>query len=542
MDPENLQKLPFIRFFSSLYSNLNLPLVCIVVFSTIFLSLDLNSWRYSCIGDEWAIYQRASTILRNGIFRGTNIFGPLSNGVYGVHTPFLSSVQALVMFFFGDSNFGWRMSGVLACTLSAFPVFIIARYFLSTPASYLVAISTIWSYFLMAESRWGYGWGLMRFFSLIAIASLVIYVGKPTKYRAALVGVTCSASTLIGGLASYILPLVFLYLVIFTVRRRGLQCMLLIFIAVASCLVTSKIPQHYYGMGSEGVVQQLQSTLWKTSAGPYVASLFGPSWGTSFEASAPPPEQFWSTFLNMLGRTMLAPYTYKGHSHYVSGRAVEPLWAILAMLGMGLSLLFIRRNRKWLHVWVFFIPAVILAGALTPYHDLAVTRLHFLVPFWALFVGLAFERITSYFARREAITGVVVGLYASWLVIWGSYKLWIDMPQSHSFTHQALAMRHIQEEPSSRHLFLFNYWHPLDLIIPHYPGTSGAAVVTESNTETLVASLSQVNSILVFPSYQELDDEDRKLYDLFKVSVGDSAICSIEKRYSNVVFELCRAK
>ena len=108
--------LPELFPFSHLWHKYWPDILILIVISAVFISLnirDLDSWKYSAIGDEYAFYNSATHILDEGI---SEPFKP--DAVDNKH-PVLSSVyQVAVMAIFGKSNEIWKLSSTLAIALA----------------------------------------------------------------------------------------------------------------------------------------------------------------------------------------------------------------------------------------------------------------------------------------------------------------------------------------------------------------------------------------------------------------------------------------
>lgn len=513
-------------------------LTVIFIVSTLILSLDHNSWKYACFGDEWALYYRASQILKSGLFSGAHVFGPLRDGVYAVHTPFLSFVQAVAMFIFGENNFGWRMSGTLSLTLSIFPLAVICKYFLERRTSYLVVIGVVWSPYLLAESKWGYGWGLMRLFPLCAVASLITFRKSPTILTAILVAFYTSTSDLIGGFGKYVALLTTGYITVFILTKCSHRRFRLLTVFLSVLLASSKIPQHLYG--NEGILGDLRRTLWKTSAGPYVASFLGADWGKTFEATAPAPSDFWPHFLGMLGSAITAPVSFRGNAHLVVGKVIEPILGWFVLGGMLLSLIALVVDRRWISMWLFFLPGLVLAGALSPYHDLAITRLHFLVPMWGIFGGLALEKSLGLLIKKKWLSDAMVVSYCCWIIMWGCQSFWVEMPHRHEFSKTDLAVKLLDELGERDVIFVFDYWHPLDIVIPNYPHRSRAHIVKTPSVEDLDKYSQMIDSVFVFPRKSQLSQQQVDTYERFLLSIPSGMECLPYRYGEQIPFEVCR--
>jgi hypothetical protein len=104
-----------------------------ITFSSLY-AFDVNSWRYSFIGDEYSFYSAAEKI-------GTPELPGMpwleACGVYCGFPFFTTIVQKAHLLLFGHSNFGWRMSAVTATALCIPPCYVflrrVARYCSAEP-------------------------------------------------------------------------------------------------------------------------------------------------------------------------------------------------------------------------------------------------------------------------------------------------------------------------------------------------------------------------------------------------------------------------
>jgi hypothetical protein len=177
-------------------------------------------------------------------------------------------------------------------------------------------------------------------------------------------------------------------------------------------------------------------------------------------------------------RSVLAPLTFQSNTHYVIGHIVDPLGGGLVLVGMLVTLLSREQRRRSALVWLFFVPSLLLAGSLTPFHeyrDLRITRLHILVPFWAVFAGFGYQAVARVYrayvvptgrAARVAGFGLIIGAILSWNL----YSILVRSPRDERPNAQVLAMKVLRESPADTTvLACLGPWHPLGSLVDAYP-------------------------------------------------------------------------
>jgi hypothetical protein len=479
-------------------------LLVLVVVLTAWQVSDLDSWRYSNIGDEWGVYARAASFVREGLLQPRHYFGSVAEGVYGVHSPFLSSFQAAVMAIAGESNFGWRLSGVLALTLGVIPFTLFAGRVLGRSALALALVVLCSSPLLFAEAHSGYGWGQMRLWTLCTLAALVWALDRCSLRLAVILGIFCAFCTLVHGLALFVAPLALGVYAVGLWRRsrmavppfepRTASRAWVPALASTSVLVFMTVALLPRWLAPEGgsVVDGLRQTLWKTSLGPLVAYYLGGDFFDPPLGHVAGPGETLHTVCLMTVRAVLAPLTFQGSSHYVVGPVVDPIAGGLVMLGMLVTLLSATTRRRSLLIWVFFLPALVMAGTLAPYHeygDLRVTRLHFLVPFWAIFAGFGLEAIAE---RLRPVLGPVVRraglvLLLAAVTAWNVWRIEVAIPRREEATAPAMAMRVLQESPPDTAVYAcLEGWHPLGYLATTYPQSERLRMVSEEEFAELL--------------------------------------------------------
>lgn len=137
--------------------------------------------------------------------------------------------------------------------------------------------------------------------------------------------------------------------------------------------------------------------------------------------------------------------------HYVSGPLLDPITAVLAVLGVGLAVAHIREDRhRLLLLWTLV--ALFVTGIMSPYPQVAISRLHFVVPPLVLLAGFAADRLWTILSTNAS--GVVrrwVGLAAvivfSLLILALNVRqFWIDTPRVFRLTQEAVAIGAVRSE------------------------------------------------------------------------------------------------
>jgi hypothetical protein len=259
--------------------------------------------------------------------------------------------------------------------------------------------------------------------------------------------------------------------------KGGQRIWLLTGVVLLTFLVTHTLPLKILG-SADSVVTTMQLTLSKTALGPVLQSYFGTVMFPKVEGSARTVGELMVLLARQFTNTIGAPVFFKNHTHYVFGPPLDIGTGILSLVGLLFATWMARNTWKWRLVLIFYIPAVILAGALTPYGKMPITRIHFLMPFWILFAVTGLEGIARTVGSRVfyPLSLVLIG-FSAWTGFWHIY---IQLPGTPHFTTQAYAIQLLQSFPEKKLAFLFTNWHPLDYVVGPYGFSSR---VIQVNTE-----------------------------------------------------------
>jgi 4-amino-4-deoxy-L-arabinose transferase-like glycosyltransferase len=138
----------YIRQMPAVFWLINLALV--------LFTINVNSWAFSVIGDDFAFFNHALRILETQ--KPLQIVSQIFDGqaVYSSHPYFSSLLQALSMALFGRDNFGWRFSNLFLAAISVGLFYAFFKRFLNVPIALLTAVLLAGSSYLMTFGKIGY--------------------------------------------------------------------------------------------------------------------------------------------------------------------------------------------------------------------------------------------------------------------------------------------------------------------------------------------------------------------------------------------------
>jgi hypothetical protein len=521
-------------------------LALLIVVVTIVTAWDLNSWRYSCIGDEWSIHQRAVETATSPP-RPELIFGSVHYGVDGEHAPIETYFHSTSMRILGLDNLGWRLSVILLFPLGLAPLYLVARVFVSRHASAVTVLVVGFSHCLIAESHTGYGIAIWRTITLLVLAALVITCRSRSLTAAVVLGLTCSYASLIRA-AAFVMPflaiagLVFFFLLkiyrkwrlgeaVKPLCRRSVAVLATVLVVFT---ITSEIAKPFYRHPDAQRSTIIGDLLWKTSLGGIAAHYFD-----SEVLDAPQrydqktPEEFLTKTSKLTWKSMLAPLVFRSHSHYVVGLITDPISCSLIFLGMLASICWFRRWHVVLYLWAVYLTILVLTCVLSQYDNISINRIHALVPFWGIFAGIGFQTVMRCAGRVwetvprlvVSISTVLIGLA---IIALNLNIFYLVMPSMHLAHQRLLGMRALQEAPASGKVYyMLDGWHPLEKLSRAYPyGDKAEFITTERFLNDLPwRSFNEIDRFAFNGRY--LETNHRHLFDRF-LAMFPGSTCSTQ--------------
>ena len=390
----------------------------------IFVALnshDLTEWYYSAIGDEYAHYNFARELAEDGLKRPFDL-----DGVYSEINPVMASIYpALVMRLVGVDNFGWKFSLIVSVALTIPAMYILGHIIAGRVAAFVSAATVAFSHYIFAFMHTGYpNTDVLP----IIVWSITLFVLGLRRGNPFLI----YASGFLAGLG-----------LLFNIVGRA---------AIAIIIL--------YALSHAGVRRRLVS-LWPWALGvsltvlPLLMVNGGEVFSTALVKIVGPGSQHATEYEGIVSqvaanaiRNLLA-FNYNPHtSHYVSGALLDPISAVLALLGLAYCLGTVHRASSRLLLIVF---AIVAAGTalLSPYPYVPITRMASMVIPLALMAGSA----AAYLFKGEIIWQVgqdripqsvfaiaVLGALAMVVLALNALQFWYATPGVFHHTQEAVAI------------------------------------------------------------------------------------------------------
>jgi uncharacterized membrane protein len=358
----------------------------ILCLGIVLLSLNINAWQTSYIGDEYPLFETAQSIAggnNTGEF-ALNIFN--AEGKYRVTPMIASYIQAFFMKLFGVDGFGWRISNVLLCTLGFGLLYLFYRVFLGETLALVAAALLACSEYLISFSKIGYA-NLHSFFILSVVLAAAIWAVRSNRFIAfVILGISMGFAFYSFPAALYILPIPILFLIIYnppftkaSILRWGTMI-----VSMGILIYPLFLQPNYWASKISGTF--FDNTLFPNTFSGYL-------------------DHFSSNAFNAIYSFLYV----QQDTHYVSISYVDPLTGFLILLGIFYSLLLIRKSRFIVFSLLSFMITLLLAGVSHGYLVPPTTRMFLLLPWWVLFavLGLQYllDRLRSFTHASSHILG-----------------------------------------------------------------------------------------------------------------------------------------
>jgi hypothetical protein len=153
-------------------------------------------------------------------------------------------------------------------------------------------------------------------------------------------------------------------------------------------------------------------------------------------------------------RNLLAFNFNADNHHYVTGSLLDPLTAVLAVLGIGLAIRHLRRPAfRLLLIWIGI--GAVVTGVLSPYPGVAISRLNFLVPPLAVLAAFALVegwRTARFTARPSSLrwSGPIAAILFAIAIVGLNYnQFWRVSPGEFHLSPMAIAVGAARSEACS---------------------------------------------------------------------------------------------
>jgi len=317
---------------------------------------DLTNWRYAPIGDDGGFFYMARAIITDS---DLNWFSQ-RYGVFGV--PIMGSAwNSVNMLIFGSDTFGWKMGSVMsvAITLPAF-YWLLRELFSGRVAAFGIVFLAA-SHYLFAYSHTGYP----NLFSLFpTVAALACFVSGMKRGSPALL--FCSGVFAALGFYTFYSSRATIFIIgiaLLTTWDRRLIVQTIVWIAPGFSLTVLPL----FGVDRWEVISGMMRRSYRVSDEPAAQHMV------------------YNFVRSVLG------FSFSPYSHiYTSGGLQDGVSVSFAYAGLGLSLAGITRFAyRFLVIW--FLVAIIIAGMLSEYSEVSISRMHYALPPMAAFAAVAVD-------------------------------------------------------------------------------------------------------------------------------------------------------
>lgn len=397
-----------------------LEVAFLVVITGTFIGLnlrDLNDWYYSAIGDEYVIFEAAK-----GVAEGAtpNFFS--LRGEYDIIPVAQTYYRAAVMDVFGVDYFGWKFASVLAGAAVLAPLYLLVRSRFNVPAAVGAVVLLAASHVQLAYAHTGYSALFALFPTVVAFALFYSALKRGSSFLMFGAGVATGLGFYVLYNARILLPILLLALLVYRGRlglKRNLPLLALGFaLAVIPMVIVAQ---------SELVTLANDQSVFNYNPG-----------------IVPDP---WDRIKDNALRSPLA-FNYSNYAqHFVSGSLLEPITAVLSVLGLAYALRrFTRPTFLLLLMW--YAVAMVTSGIASPHPYVPVGRMSYLIPVMVVFAAVALGKgyeLVQDIAKNNALRRVVppLALAVVLLAAVGSnlFRFWYVTPGDVPGTWEALVMK-----------------------------------------------------------------------------------------------------
>ena len=324
---------------------------------------DLNSWRYSMIGDEGEFFVWARRVLV-GSSPPLNWFS--QSGPYNQHPILSSAYQALSMRIFGQDLFGWKMASLLAIALTLPFFYLLLRQLLGMRVAVFGTLFLGASHYLFSYAHTGYDNVFPILPTTICLALLVAGIKRNSF-------VLLFGAGLFAGVGCY--------------TYYSSRAVVGIAVLVLLALGWKRVRIDAFAKVLAGFVM-FALPLFAVNKGKVFSDVINRS-----ATSADYPTG--KLVLENIPRTLLGFNFNPSQIHYTAGGLMDEVSVTLAVAGLVLVLARLHHFAyRTLIIW--FVVAATVAGVFSyygQYGEVSITRMHYALPPMAAFAGIAVDRL-----------------------------------------------------------------------------------------------------------------------------------------------------
>jgi hypothetical protein len=345
----------------SSFSQVDHLLMLLLAFAHLALALlQVWSWRFAFIGDEWGFFEVAR-VLNHG---ATELKWFETRDSNGFHTVLSMQFQAWVMALFGENVAVWRFSSVLPGVYAIPAIYVLGHWLGGRRAAVLSAGMFAVSHAILCFAMIPYNNTQAIFPMAVSAALFVFAIQRENSLRYLLIGMVLGLGFIVYGLARLaIIPIGIFWLFhqwpnFRVALRRAIE--------IGSGMIVVAAP----------ILLNLESWQSLLKATPVQSEV------------APEELSLVAQIVRNVISGLLAFLTNPSNTHFVIGPYVDPLTAVFVLIGVGYLIVTIGRQRTATAWLVGSILLLVAISGIQQYSRIATTRMFSSVFIFALFAGI----------------------------------------------------------------------------------------------------------------------------------------------------------
>lgn len=406
----------------------------------LLMSFDINSWYYSAIGDEYGGFYFARSIFLNNIPLSiipsnttTSIFSQI-----GFSPVSFSLYQALVMKIFGLNHAGWVMSSILIVVFTFWFFYLYVKDLFGSTVAFLSLFILASSHYLWAFSHLAY-WNVNAIFPLVASFFFFFRGFKQKRWIFFFLAGIFSALGFYSFYSSRVTIFFLTLFLVFNFRKSLHQKTNIVLFYIGFFILF--IP--FILVNKTEIIRQM---------------LLHSMIGSNNYADNQRIYLFYDNLVNSFGAF------YKGFvvQHFVSGPLVDSVTITLFSLGL---IMFLFSIKKYYFIIIWLLTSFIIAGGLSEYTTISVTRLLFLLPIISLMAGYCLNKFYQILKKKcppyVSVSVTIVILTIIFLL--NIYRFYIITPKKMDITPEAITIGALQNilPCQPRATVIFRYADPV---------------------------------------------------------------------------------
>ena len=385
------------------------PIYWIISLALILFTFNLNDRVYTFVGDEFSFFFAARFIAQgqNLANIGINLFH--GTYVYENEPYFSSLIQAVFLKFLGMDSFGWRISNIYLSAVSIGLFFLFFKQFSPKRIALFSSILLAGSEYIMSFGKIGYN-NLQALFAMGLVLAVSGYAVQSKRlFGFTLLGASMALCFYVFPAALYILPIPILLLLIYLppFSKQNLNYWAMVMIPLWICIFPLFLQLDYW----QGI---LGGTIFNT-----------PSLVESIQ----------NLTIHFASNIIFAFYSFlyiPEQSHFVFSSYVDPLTAMLILIGLAALLSHFLRQ-KFITFWIIsFAIIVFLAGSSHEQTYPKATRMFLLLPFFAFFAatGVSWLQINlREICRNNSFPKISTNILIILVILLNTYQAYVKSPE-----------------------------------------------------------------------------------------------------------------